>query len=130
MLNEHQKLWNNMLLLENNATGSNRYRNRGGQLLKEEKERNKLAKKIPLIEQQLLEMAEEFQSETGRVFLTYGATVEEYIAHLHNLRENVSKIRDSIKAVAPRGASISYYSMRTNTRHCKLNFIGAIYLSY
>lgn len=80
-----------MLDLEQKATDCNRYKNRGGQLLKEEKERNKLSKKIPIIENQLEQLSEQYFTDNGKPFLTFGRTVTEYIRELHDKRDNVSK---------------------------------------
>lgn len=89
LIEKHKKLWIKLLELEKIATGPNRYNNRGGQLLKEEKERNKLSKNIPIIEQELIVLAENFKSQNGCDFLTYGQTVDEYISNLHADREMV-----------------------------------------
>lgn len=92
LLEKHHKLWSKMIKLEENACGPNRYNNRGGQLLKEEKERNKLAKKIPTLEAELKFLAENYESRHGSPFLTHGQTVETYISDLHADRENVSDL--------------------------------------
>ncbi|CAG9763811.1 unnamed protein product [Ceutorhynchus assimilis] len=49
-----------MIQFEENATGVNRFKNRGGQLLQEEKERNKLSKVIPQLEEQMLNLSGAF----------------------------------------------------------------------
>lgn len=79
-----------MIQLEENVTCPNRYNNRGGQLLQEEKERNKLAKNIPIIEAELMGFVEQYKLRTGAPFFTFGQTVETYISNLHEERENVS----------------------------------------
>lgn len=80
-----------MMELEENATGPNRYNNRGGQLLKEEKERNKLAKQIPQIEEMLRDLADKYRQHHSIDFTTYGTTVSDYLTNLHDERENVSQ---------------------------------------
>lgn len=82
-----------MVQLEENTTGPNRYNNRGGQLLKEEKERNKLAKQIPQIEEMLYDLADKYKQRNSDTFTTYDMTVPDYIANLHEERENVSYYR-------------------------------------
>lgn len=79
-----------MVELEENASGPNRYNNRGGQLLKEEKERNKLAKQIPQIEEILCDLAEKYKQHHNASFTTYGASVVDHLANVHEERENVS----------------------------------------
>ncbi|KAJ8962640.1 hypothetical protein NQ318_001033, partial [Aromia moschata] len=63
----------------------------GGQLLKEEKERNKLSKLIPQIEDTLEDLANKYQLRYNVSFTTYGQSVQEYISNLHEDRENAKK---------------------------------------
>lgn len=93
LLEKHKSLWMKMLELDDKATGPNRYNNRGGQLLKEEKERNKLSKQIPKIETDLVELGILYEERTGSPFLTFGETIENYINNLHADRENVSILK-------------------------------------
>lgn len=79
-----------MMELEENATGPNRYNNRGGQLLKEEKERNKLSKQIPQIENMLYSLADKYKQHHNVSFTTQGISIIDYLANLHEERENVS----------------------------------------
>lgn len=79
-----------MIELENAANGPDRYNNRGGKLLREEKERNLLAKQIPKIEEILMEQAERYEARYGSPFLNYGETILDYINNLYANRENVS----------------------------------------
>ncbi|KAG5897209.1 hypothetical protein JTB14_022560 [Gonioctena quinquepunctata] len=91
LLNKHSKLWNKLIELEESSTGPDRYNNRGGKLLKEEKERNALAKQIPKIEETLQEHAYKFEKHHGFEFKTFGKTIEEYIHHVRADRENARK---------------------------------------
>ncbi|CAG9763809.1 unnamed protein product [Ceutorhynchus assimilis] len=86
-----------MIQFEENATGVNRFKNRGGQLLQEEKERNKLSKVIPQLEEQMLNLSGAFLVKNGVVFKTFGSTVEEYIQNLHESRENDRKTKLSAR---------------------------------
>lgn len=67
-----------------------RYKNRGGQLLKEEKERNRLKKLIPILEENLVMLTTDFYNNNGKPFLTWGETVEHYIHSLHEAQKAVS----------------------------------------
>ncbi|XP_018568984.1 protein regulator of cytokinesis 1-like isoform X2 [Anoplophora glabripennis] len=91
LLEKHAGLWNKMVGLEENATGPNRYNNRGGQLLKEEKERNKLAKQIPQIEEMLYNLADKYKQHQNVSFTTEGISVLDYLSNLHEQRENAKK---------------------------------------
>ncbi|CAG9771733.1 unnamed protein product [Ceutorhynchus assimilis] len=95
IIKKHQELC--MIQFEENATGVNRFKNRGGQLLQEEKERNKLSKVIPQLEEQMLNLSGAFLVKNGVVFKTFGSTVEEYIQNLHESRENDRKTKLSAR---------------------------------
>lgn len=69
-----------MIDLEQRANHPNRYKNRGGNLLMEEKERNKIRNKLPKIENDLLLLVEKYEMETGDSFLICGKKVSEIIA--------------------------------------------------
>ncbi|KAJ8912896.1 hypothetical protein NQ315_011219 [Exocentrus adspersus] len=97
LLEKHCSLWNKMVKLEESATEPNRYNNRGGQLLKEEKERNKLSKQIPQIEDMLYNLSSQYQRQHGVHFTTYGTTVDDYLANLHEERENAKKLKLSAR---------------------------------
>ncbi|XP_030764869.1 protein regulator of cytokinesis 1-like [Sitophilus oryzae] len=92
LLEKHKELWERMIELEENATGPNRYKNRGGKLLQEEKERNKLSKMIPKIEEEILALSEEFRSSNdGRSLFSFGMTPEDYISNKYAERENIKE---------------------------------------
>ncbi|XP_018579665.1 protein regulator of cytokinesis 1-like [Anoplophora glabripennis] len=91
LLEKHKRMWNKMVQLDETTAGPNRYNNRGGQLLKEEKERNKLAKQIPQIENTLNSMADNYKRQHNDSFTTYGMTVSKYLANLHDEKENARK---------------------------------------
>lgn len=78
-----------MAILEKRATQPDRYKNRGGQLLKEEKERNALSKRIPHIEEQLIELSKAYETRNGKPFLTWGETIDTIIFHDHARHEKV-----------------------------------------
>ena len=99
LLLEYKNLWNHHLELELNSGGANRYKNRGGQLLMEEKLRNKFRKRIPKIEETLTKLAETFFVRKGRHFRTFGRTIQEYIGKLHEDEDKVrmSRFRLSVR---------------------------------
>ncbi|KAG5867238.1 hypothetical protein JTB14_015123 [Gonioctena quinquepunctata] len=91
LLNKHSKLWKKLIVLEESATGPDRFNNRGGKLLKEERERNTLAKQIPKLEETLHELAYNFEKHYGYKFRTFGKTIKEYFHNVHADRENARK---------------------------------------
>lgn len=68
-----------MIALEAKGHEPGRYNNRGGQLLKEEKERKTIANKLPKIETQLLELVAEFERVNNKKFLVCGQDINELI---------------------------------------------------
>lgn len=89
LLEKHANLWDKLLGLEERAARPDRFKNRGGQLLQEEKERNALSKQIPIIEQKLKELGENYLLEHGTSFLTWGKTIAMVIEETHKKREEV-----------------------------------------
>ncbi|XP_059061981.1 protein regulator of cytokinesis 1-like [Achroia grisella] len=67
-----KNLWLKMTELEARASEPGRYHNRGGQLLKEEKERKTIANNLPKIEAQLRELVAQYEADTGNVFTIEG----------------------------------------------------------
>lgn len=68
-----------MIDLEQRANQPERFKNRGGQLLREEKERKTIASKLPKIEQELVALVQKYESESGNNFLICGHQVTEII---------------------------------------------------
>ncbi|GBP31766.1 Protein regulator of cytokinesis 1 [Eumeta japonica] len=67
-----KNLWLKMRELEARASEPNRYQNRGGQLLMEEKERKTISSKLPKIEDQLRELVKKYEAETENAFIVDG----------------------------------------------------------
>ncbi|XP_004928222.1 protein regulator of cytokinesis 1 [Bombyx mori] len=67
-----KNLWLKMTELEARASEPGRYHNRGGQLLREEKERKAIASNLPKIEAQLRELVSEYEAKTGSTFTVDG----------------------------------------------------------
>ncbi|XP_028134557.1 protein regulator of cytokinesis 1-like [Diabrotica virgifera virgifera] len=96
-LHKHRTLWEKLIELERSAAGPDRFNNRGGKLLLEEKERNLLSKKIPILETNLMESGYRYEARHGVPFLTFGETIEEYINNLHSTRESSRKLKLSAR---------------------------------
>ncbi|CAH0726950.1 unnamed protein product, partial [Brenthis ino] len=67
-----KNLWLKMMELEARATEPGRYNNRGGQLLREEKERKSIASNLPKIEAQIRDLVNEYEAKTGSTFTVDG----------------------------------------------------------
>lgn len=98
MIQERQDLWNQMESLQNKEQDPKRYNNRGGQLLKEEKERKMITMKLPKIEAKLIEMVEKFEAENNRPFTMYGVRIQDIIEREYEAKRQ-EKITKSGKKV-------------------------------
>ncbi|XP_047508483.1 protein regulator of cytokinesis 1-like isoform X1 [Pieris napi] len=65
-------LWQKMTELEARASAPGRFNNRGGQLLKEERERKAIASSLPNVEAQIREKVLKYEEETGVTFTIDG----------------------------------------------------------
>ena len=74
------KVWNKFMELERRAKDPSRLMNaRGNSLLVEEKERNKVNKALPRIEQELQELINNWESENGSQFKVGGTSFKAFI---------------------------------------------------
>ncbi|XP_048477451.1 protein regulator of cytokinesis 1-like isoform X3 [Rhincodon typus] len=92
--------WKTFLELEKKASDPNRYVNRGGTLLKEERERCQLQKKIPKLEEEMKLYIEKWETEQGCSFLVNGQKFATYIANQweeHRLKKEKEKQERCIK---------------------------------
>ncbi|KAM3962039.1 protein regulator of cytokinesis 1 [Aphomia sociella] len=96
-----KNLWLKMTELEARASEPGRYHNRGGQLLREEKERKAIASNLPKIEAQLRELVTDYEAKTGNVFTVEGRPLLQLIEEEWETRkaERHSKL-SARKAVA------------------------------
>ncbi|EDX02979.1 protein regulator of cytokinesis 1 [Drosophila yakuba] len=69
------ELWSRMEALEAKANDPNRFNNRGGQLLKEEKERKTMMSRLPKIDQQITELVKVYMSQANTPFLVHGEDI-------------------------------------------------------
>ncbi|XP_033254865.1 protein regulator of cytokinesis 1-like [Drosophila miranda] len=74
------ELWSRLQTLEAKANEPNRFNNRGGQLLKEEKERKAITSKLPKIEQQITALVDAYELQSHGPFLVYGENILELMA--------------------------------------------------
>ncbi|XP_030080137.1 protein regulator of cytokinesis 1-like [Drosophila hydei] len=71
------EFWVRMEALEAKANDPNRFNNRGGQLLKEERERKAIGTKLPKIEQQITELVKAYEIRNQCPFLVHGENILE-----------------------------------------------------
>ncbi|XP_073398372.1 protein regulator of cytokinesis 1-like isoform X2 [Dendrobates tinctorius] len=73
--------WAQFVILEKKALDPNRFSNRGGTLLKEEKERAKLQKLLTKLEEELKSRIDLWEAEQGSQFLIKGSKFMDYVAN-------------------------------------------------
>lgn len=81
-----QESWTLLLELEKKATDPSRFNNRGGNLLKEEKQRADLQKSLPKLEKTLKAQIDLWEAEQSREFLVNGRKFLEYVQEQWDLR--------------------------------------------
>lgn len=93
--------WEKKKALEAKQNEPNRYNNRGGQLLKEEKERKQTDIEIPKIEKRIKALAEEFQRQNDRPFTINGVCIMEMIDQAwESYRSSKELLKSARKGVA------------------------------
>ncbi|XP_064631723.1 protein regulator of cytokinesis 1-like [Lineus longissimus] len=107
-LQRRQSSWNHFLELDIKANDPNRFNNRGGGLLQEEKTRKKLQKTLPKLEEELEELIAKWEEENGRDFLIDGARYSDYIK---SEWENLKLQKENEKA-----QRVSIYIKRKNAK--------------
>ncbi|KAM5170255.1 protein regulator of cytokinesis 1 isoform 2-T2 [Mantella aurantiaca] len=76
--------WHHFLELDKKATDPNRFNNRGGNLLKEEKQRAKLQKMLPKLEEELKFQIASWEEEQQQEFFVNGKKFMDYVAEQWN----------------------------------------------
>ncbi|XP_014218777.1 protein regulator of cytokinesis 1 [Copidosoma floridanum] len=94
LLTEWEVQFEKLKELDQRANDPDRYHNRGGQLLLEEKERKAAEKKIPKLENQLYDAADEYENTTRKPFLIDGYSMREYMNHA---KDNYDTEKENMK---------------------------------
>ncbi|XP_015240318.1 PREDICTED: protein regulator of cytokinesis 1 isoform X2 [Cyprinodon variegatus] len=120
-----EESWRLYLELEKKATDPTRFTNRGGNLLKEEKQRSELHKNLPKLEKKLKAQIDTWESEQGREFLVNGQKFLQYVAEqweLHRIEKEKEKLERQIKKSKQTEEDMLYgTAVRTPT---KRRFLG------
>ncbi|XP_037931858.1 protein regulator of cytokinesis 1-like [Teleopsis dalmanni] len=109
-------LWERMMALENKATEPGRYNNRGGQLLKEEKERKTITTKLPIIERKITELVKIYKVREHKPFTVYGENIVDYMSNewaqkrqakeqRTNIRKNM-QVKSQTRAISSKSNSV------------------------
>lgn len=115
MIKERQDLWTQMESLQSKESDPKRYNNRGGQLLKEEKERKMITLKMPKIEAKLISLVEKFQEDHNRPFTVYGIPVQDIIEKEYEAKrqEKLTKSGKKVQATPAKTPGRSNLTART-----------------
>ncbi|XP_056662267.1 protein regulator of cytokinesis 1 isoform X5 [Monodelphis domestica] len=92
--------WRLFLEFERKASDPSRFTNRGGNLLKEEKQRAKLQKTLPKLEEELKGRIELWEQERAQAFVVNGQKFMEYVTEqweLHRLEKEKAKQERQLK---------------------------------
>ncbi|KAJ8343941.1 hypothetical protein SKAU_G00312700 [Synaphobranchus kaupii] len=92
--------WKLFLKLEKKATDPSRFTNRGGNLLKEEKQRTDLLKSLTKLEKKLKVQMDAWKEQEGREFLIRGQNFQQFVeAHwdLHRTEKEREKLERHMK---------------------------------
>ncbi|KAG2465809.1 PRC1 regulator, partial [Polypterus senegalus] len=91
---------------ERKASDPSRFSNRGGSLLKESKERTKVQKLLPKLEEEIKSFIDTWEAEQGTVFLVRGQRFMDYVAKLwedYKLQKEKEKNERTAGDFAPLG---------------------------
>ncbi|XP_074151278.1 protein regulator of cytokinesis 1 isoform X1 [Sminthopsis crassicaudata] len=92
--------WKLFLEFERKASDPSRFTNRGGNLLKEEKQRAKLQKTLPKLEEELKTRIEQWEQEHSKAFVVNGQKFMEYVMEqweMHRLEKEKAKQERQLK---------------------------------
>ncbi|XP_043835933.1 LOW QUALITY PROTEIN: protein regulator of cytokinesis 1 [Dromiciops gliroides] len=92
--------WRLFLEFERKASDPSRFTNRGGNLLKEEKQRAKLQKTLPKLEEELKARIELWEQEHSKAFVVNGQKFMEYVMEqweMHRLEKEKAKQERQLK---------------------------------
>ncbi|XP_039714125.1 protein regulator of cytokinesis 1 isoform X2 [Pteropus medius] len=95
-----EKSWKLFLELERKASDPSRLTNRGGNLLKEEKQRARLQKTLPKLEEELKAQIENWEEAHSKAFVVNGQKFMEYVTEqweMHRLEKERAKQERQLK---------------------------------
>ncbi|CAG0879847.1 unnamed protein product [Darwinula stevensoni] len=105
LIPKRRKLFNRMLELDQLEGDPERFKNRGGQLLREEHERNRINKELPKLENEILQLCEEWEEASGP-FLYEDIPFKERVATEWEerimLKENRGKKTEQVDQALPK----------------------------
>lgn len=113
-----------MIALDAKENEPGRLNNRGGQLLKEEKERKMIASKLPKIRAQIIDMAEAFEQANDRKFLVWGDDIVHVIENDYNNRQMIKEQHMSARKAIKENVTMSAHKTLRTPMSAAKNNIG------
>lgn len=113
LLEQRENLLEKAKELIQRETNPDRFHNRGGQLLTEEKERKIIQKKLPKMEEELKRLVEEYEKKNNCTFTIYGISLEniltgsreDIIHEKQSVRKGKREVRDKSMKKSPLNSS-------------------------
>ena len=100
LIQQRQEMWEKMKQLEEKANDPNRFKNRGGKLLEEERERKQIGIKLPKIEAELMDLCAVYEEENKRKFTIFGRFVSDVIKDDYQRRDDEKAMISSARKKA------------------------------
>lgn len=124
-VHQWEESWSLFQELEKKATDPTRFANRGGNLLKEEKQRSELVKSLPKLENKLKAQIDAWENEQDREFQVNGQKFMQYVEEqweLHRVEKEKKKVERHLKKSRQTEEDMLYgTTVRTPT---KRRFLG------
>ncbi|XP_015921548.1 protein regulator of cytokinesis 1 [Parasteatoda tepidariorum] len=100
-IEKRKELWDLLLVFENKASDPNRFKNRRGNLLKEEKDRKKLQKDLPALENDIFNEIELYEAVYSKPFLYFDGDYRSFVTNQWqeriNQKENEKQERHKLR---------------------------------
>lgn len=115
LYHERNDMWQQMEVLMNKESDPKRYNNRGGQLLKEEKDRKTIGMKLPKMEARLIDMVNNYELQCNKAFTVDGVRIQDIIERDYE-KKRQEKITKSGKKLVATPARTPYRANITGMR--------------
>ncbi|KAM7002093.1 protein regulator of cytokinesis 1-like [Tautogolabrus adspersus] len=116
---KRQENWTLYMELDKKANDPARFNNRGGNLLKEEKQRTDLQKSLPKLEKTLKAQVDVWEQETGKEFQVNGQKFLEYVQQQwdhHQAEKEKEKLERQLKKTKQTQEDMLYGTTRTPSK--------------
>ncbi|XP_050523703.1 protein regulator of cytokinesis 1-like isoform X2 [Daktulosphaira vitifoliae] len=117
LIEERDNLWNKMVMMQEQANDPARlWQNRGGQLLKEEKERKLIQKELPKVDKELRSLLQSYEQKTQKHFMYNDERLLDIIEKQWNQMKNNKKTPQYSKPKTQTGIKAQTPLTNTNNK--------------